>query len=250
MPDKSKMSKRKHGSSVKHYREEGILPEALINYLALLGWNPGTEQEIFSIDELIAAFDITKINKSGAVFDREKLLWFNREYIQRMSAEAFTAYAEPVFRESMEKRGVAYQAQVFASLIPLLMQSVSTSSELAEKCGAGEYDYFFTAPDIASDINSAKIPQKGDSKENAARHLGALHEKLSTLDAAMFSTAERLKDEVWEYATIEGRGSVLWPMRFALSGRDTSPDPFQIASVIGKDETLSRIQRAKDALSL
>lgn len=246
MPDKSKMSKRKHESSVRHYREEGILPDALINYLALLGWNPGTEQEIFSIQELIAAFDIAKINKSGAVFDREKLLWFNREYIQRMSPEAFTAYAEPAFRAGIEKRGIAYREGVFTSLIPLLMQSISTSGELADKCEAGEYDYFFVAPSI----DTKKLPQKGDASEIAARHLGVLHEKLSALDAAMFSTPERLKDEVWEYATIEGRGSVLWPMRYALSGRDRSPDPFQIASLIGKDETLRRIQSAKDALSL
>lgn len=246
MADKSKMSKRKHESSVKHYREEGILPNALINYLALLGWNPGTEQELFTLDELVKVFDVAKIGKSGAVFDREKLLWFNREYIQKMSAEEFTGYAEFAFKAAIEKRGVPYSAAVFTLLIPLLMQSASTSGEIADKSAAGEYDYFFTSPEV----DAAKLPQKKDSAETAAKHLGRVHELLSAVSEDSFSTPERLKDTVWEYATMEGRGSVLWPTRYALSGMEKSPDPFQIASIIGKEETLARLLRAQAALSL
>lgn len=246
MADKSKMSKRREGSSVKYYRDLGILPEALINYIALLGWNPGTEQEIFSIDELLAAFEIEKIGKSGAVFDPEKLRWYNREYLNRLTSDEFTAYIEPTLREALEARSMSLASEMFEKILPIVRERVSTLQELREMVGAGEFDCFFAEPVL----DAAKIPQKGVDKAIALEHLDYIHELWTNLGEESYSNPERLKISLWEYAAREGRGNVLWPLRYALSGREKSPDPFMIASIVGKDKTLSRIAAARAQLTL
>ncbi len=234
MADKSKMSKRREGSSVKYYRDQGILPEALINYVALLGWNPGTEQELFSIDELVDAFDISQVGKSGAVFDAEKLRWYNREYLNKLSDEEFAAYVRPVVGEGMS-----------AKVLGVIRERISSLADLREMLEAGELDFFSRAPSL----DVAKIPQKGTDAGVAAKHLAHVHEIWSGISDESYIDPERLKESVWEYATAEGRGNVLWPLRYALSGREKSPDPFMIASILGKDNTLTRIEVARALLA-
>lgn len=246
MPDKSKMSKRREGSSVKYYRERGILPQALINYIALLGWNPGTEQEIFTLSELIEQFDISLINKSGAVFDSTKLNWYNKTYLAELSDAEFSEYIGADLAAGLSSRGIAGDASMTAKLIPVIRERISSLVELREMIGAGELDCFFSAPAL----DAKDIPQKGTDAATAARHLQKVHELFSGLSDEMFAQPERLKDSVWEYATIEGRGAVLWPTRFSLSGRARSPDPFEIASIIGKKETLSRLENARTLLNV
>lgn len=243
MPDKSKMSKRKHESAVKHFRERGILPEALLNYLALLGWNPGTEQEIFSRDELVELFDIAHVHKSGAVFDVEKLHWFNREYLLRLSDEMFAKYALPTLAEAMQKQLGAYSETVGHALIPLLRQTITTLDDVRTAAHAGEYDFFFTPPVMD---NPKKLLHKEETAAETAGHLGYVRDTLSALSD--FS-AEAVKAALWDYASEHGRGAVLWPLRVALTGKEKSPDPFIVASAIGKDETLKRIDAAMRLLS-
>jgi glutamyl-tRNA synthetase len=244
MPDKSKMSKRREGSSVKHYRDNGILPEALINYIALLGWNPGTEQELFSLDELVQYFDISKIQKSGAVFDEEKLHWFNKEYLSRLSNEAFFAYIDPVFQAAIKDRGIEPQQAITMKIIPIIRERIATYADLERGVREGEYDLFFVEPAIDAGI----LPGKGGTAETAREHLSRVHELLCGLDDEIFADPERLKSVVWDYATEKGRGLVLWPLRYALSGREKSPDPFLIASILGKERTLERISEAQKKL--
>lgn len=246
MGDKSKMSKRREGSSVKYYRDLGILPEALINYIALLGWNPGTEKEIFSMDELIVAFEIEKIHKSGAVFDPEKLRWYNREYLNNLTPRQFAAYIEPTLLGVLQSRDVTVSREMLEKILPVVRERISTLQDLREMIAAGEFDFFFSEPAI----EAAKIPQKGGDKSVAVKHLDYIHQLWSTLRDESFADPERLKESVWEYATREGRGTVLWPLRYSLSGREKSPDPFMIASIIGKDTALSRIQSARAQLAL
>jgi nondiscriminating glutamyl-tRNA synthetase len=246
MSDKSKMSKRREGSSVLYYREQGILPAALLNYVALLGWNPGTDQEIFSLEELVSAFDIAKIQKSGAIFDPEKLRWYNREYLNALSSAEFAAYARAALTEALQARGIALDEAMYAKILPIIRERVSTLQELREMTEAGEWDFFFQAPTLASNM----IAQKGGDKAIAAKHLARIHEIWSGIDVERYDEVERLKESVWEYATAEGRGTVLWPLRYALSGRERSPDPFMIASIIGKEAALARIEAARAALSI
>lgn len=243
MPDKSKMSKRKHESAVKHFRERGILPDALLNYLALLGWNPGTEQEIFSRDELIKLFDIAQVHKSGAVFDVEKLHWFNREYLLRLSDDAFAKYALPTLEEDVRKQLGAYDEMIGHALIPLLRQTITTLDDVRTAARAGEYDFFFTTPTLDT---AGKLLYKEEMSAEALEHLVYVRNVLAEL---LDFSAGSVKAILWDYATERGRGAVLWPLRMALTGKEKSPDPFLVSSVIGKSATLERIDTAIRLLS-
>lgn len=238
-PDKSKLSKRKHGAAIENYRERGFLPEAIINYLALLGWNPGTDEEMFSLQELVTRFSLDQVQRSGAVFDETKLKWFNREYILKLSDNDFSSWVERYLSkettEGMKAKGV------FTSVLPLMKERIHTFGELRDMDAAGEWAYFASSPSYDP---AALVPKKGD-KEGTKTRLEGIADRIGTVTDW---NPESVKAAVWDYAESEGRGNVLWPMRYALSGKDKSPDPFTIAGIIGKDETRKRIQHAIDSL--
>ncbi|MDB5238456.1 MAG: glutamyl-tRNA synthetase, glutamyl-tRNA synthetase [Candidatus Kaiserbacteria bacterium] len=242
--DRSKLSKRTGDVAVKSYREKGFLPQALLNYIAVLGWTAPSGKELLSLTEMIEAFDIRDVHKSGAVFDMEKLRWFNREYILKLTDDEFAAAVLPIMEEGMQGRGLTWDQGMATKLLPVIKERVSVWSDLSEQLAAGEYDLFFKDPTPAAE----EIPGKGNTKAAAATHLAKLHELYIGASAEIFDTPERLKDTVWEYATEQGRGAVLWPMRFSLSGLARSPDPFTIASIIGRDATLRRLDAARQLL--
>ncbi len=243
MPDKSKMSKRKHESSVKHFRDAGILPEALVNYVSLLGWNPGTDQEIFSKDELIQSFDISHIQKSGAIFNMEKLLWFNKQYLHRMRDDDFNAEALRILEEGAQGRGLPFQEDTAHAVVSIIKERISTWSDLRKIINEGELDFFFREPTI----EKAKIPEKKSSSKDSAAHLQYVYQSLTALSDF---TVDTVKNSIWDYASEKGRGSVLWPLRYALTGQERSPDPFTVASILGKEETLKRVNNAIQQLRI
>jgi len=218
--DRSKLSGRHGAVSVTEYKEAGYLPEALINYLALLGWNPGTEQEIFSMDELIQAFDLTKVNKAGAVFNPEKLKWFNKQYISKMSLDEF------------KKVAALFTSDVNEKLWPLLKERTTILSELKD---LSEFDFLSQKPDYQKE----KLNWK-DTPANKAR----LEETKKLVESVTDFTKENVKAALWPLAEKEGKGEVLWPLRIALSGKDKSPDPFILCELLGKEESISRINHA------
>lgn len=232
--NKSKLSKRTGTVSINEYRNEGFLPDALINYIALLGWNPGNDQEIFPHDELIRAFSLGKIQKGGAVFDKEKLTWMNREYLKNLSDDDFLAYLAPSHK---------YPKETFARILPLVRERISTRREFEALIEEGEYEYFFTPPISIS----GGLLWKNASEEDTKARLNKVSSILRELAEEKF-TAEHIKNTLWEFAESEGRGKVLWPFRVALSGKNKSADPFTIASVLGKRETLARITNACEVL--
>lgn len=236
-PDKAKLSKRKHGASVDKYRAQGFLPAAMINYLALLGWNPGTEEEFFTMDDLLKVFDFTKMHKAGAVFDIEKMRWFNRHYLLQLDAASFMNAAFSIMQIELAERGVAWREDRVTHVLPLVRERISVFEDLRMLVKEGEFDFFFSAPSL----DAAKVPEKKSNPSETREHLTFAQTALSNL--ADFS-ADSVKAALWDYATEKGRGSVLWPLRYALSGRDKSPDPFVIAGIIGKEETLTRIAAA------
>jgi glutamyl-tRNA synthetase len=237
MPDKSKMSKRKHETSVKNFREAGILPEALINYVALLGWNPGTDQELFTLAELINAFDISQIQKSGATFDLEKMRWFNREYLHKMRDDDFASEALRSIQEETGKRALPWNEDVAHKLVPVVKERISTWGDLASIIANGELDYFFMRPKL----DTIRIPDKKSSPADAAENLRKV---IALIEHLTHFEAENIKVAVWDYASEKGRASVLWPLRYSLTGADKSPDPFTVASILGKEETLVRVREA------
>ncbi|MBC8465115.1 MAG: glutamate--tRNA ligase [Parcubacteria group bacterium] len=232
-PDKSKLSKRHGAVSLTAYRDMGYEPEALINFLALLGWNPGDEREIFSVEELIAEFSLERIQKGGAVFSTEKLDWVNKEHMKLMPKNDQYARMAPYFEGRDEKRVRAIQS--------LVVERISKWSDIQTLGKEGEWEYFFTAPEYKAE---GLIWKKGDTNE-ALQHLDNLAKAMQSID---YATPETVKEGIWDYAEKEGRGNVLWPLRYALSGREKSTDPFTICSILGRDETLARIETAAKKL--
>ncbi len=225
-PDKSKLSKRHGAVSVVEYREQGFIPEALVNYLALLGWNPGGEQEIFTLPELEKLFTLNRVHKAGAVFDIEKLRWINHEHLKRLPDAVFIERLEAFVGE-----------KVNPALVPLLKERARTLVEA--KNLLAEYDFLHEVTPTAT-----LLTQNGKlTVETSKKHLTEVARLLGELSDESFTT-ENVKGALFPYATAEGRGVVLWPLRTALSGMERSPDPFTIASLIGKEKTLSRIEAA------
>jgi glutamyl-tRNA synthetase len=227
-PDRTKLSKRKHGASIDSYRKQGFLPEAVINYLALLGWNPGTEQELFTLGELVSAFSIERMQKSGAIFDLTKMLWFNQEYLKRLSNEEFIRRLEEFAGAPVDPR-----------LAPILKERSQTLKEAAD---ALQTEFGFLKGAVSP---SAELLLKGAKADGAAvkRHLEKVIGLLEGIPDEAF-TAEKAKEAVFPYATEAGRAGVLWPMRVALSGKEKSPDPFTLAGLLGKEEALLRLAQA------
>jgi glutamyl/glutaminyl-tRNA synthetase len=269
-PDRSKLSKRHGAMAVTEYKDLGYLPEAIVNFLALLGWNPGTEQEIFSTEELIKEFRLEKVQKGGAVFNTEKLDWFNKQYIMKLPGDVlakkmFSALPENILAASWFKK------DIFEKIIPIIQEKIMRFGEVAEV--VNELQFFFAQPvyspemllppkaqgkvqkpevveSVAPSGATAKNSERDTTAENKTKtqkKLDKVIELLQKISEADF-TDENVKIAIWEYATAEGRGNVLWPMRYALTGREKSPDPFVAASILGKDETILRLRAARENL--
>ena len=240
--DRSKLSKRKGSTSITEFREQGYLPEAMLNYLAFLGWNPGTEREIYTIDKLIKHFSLTHVQKSGAVFDAQKLDWFNREHLKRIPQKQATERIIASLSGKTKKLSQYSDVRV-EKATETIIERINTFKELAVLSEKGEFDYLFSAPKM-----EAEIPWKKDSSQSAASTLTDVVKFLEAIQERAF-TKETVKGVVWEYAKEKGKGTVLWPMRVALSGKEKSPDPFTLAEIFGRDETLLRLQRAIQQLT-
>jgi glutamyl-tRNA synthetase len=237
-PDRTKkLGKRDGSKDILDYRKDGFLPEALRNFLALIGWNPGTEQELFSMEELIANFSLEKIQRAGGAFNEEKLLWMNREYLNKLGDSEFATYIAPHLVDPTGTLLTTDQALI-ARLAPTIRERISVASELAAHLGEGEFDFAFGTPTVTP----TQLQWKKDTSPKDA--LPRLTEALRLLETADFSTADTIKAALWDYAEAVGRGELLWPLRVALTGRERSPDPFTVAYIIGKDATRIRLQNA------
>lgn len=224
-PDRTKLSKRRGAKALTEYRDEGYLPEAVINYLALLGWHPEGERELFTLEELERIFTSTRIQKSAGIFDDTKLLWFNQEHLRLLSDEEYKNKLYEYSKKDIDPHS-----------IPLIKERAQTLREAAQL--AEELD--FTKPVELT----TELLLKGAKAEasDVATHIEKAISLISGI-AGNF-TAERVKEHIFPYATEVGRSKVLWPMRVALSGREKSPDPFTLAALIGMEKTLERLGAA------
>ncbi|MBI3633056.1 MAG: glutamate--tRNA ligase [Candidatus Vogelbacteria bacterium] len=229
-PDKTKLSKRHGATSVSDYLAQGYLPQAIINFLALLGWNPGDEREIFSLDGLIREFKLEKVHKNGAVFDIQKLDWMNKEYIRQLNDAKLLEYVMRFLPESVTSLP-NFSVRQLTNFLPILRDRISRFVEITDMALLGELNYFFEKPALTKSLLKTT---------DFISHLISILEKIN--DAEFI--AEKIKLSIWEFATEKGRGNVLWPMRVALSGAEKSPDPFTLAELLGKQETIERLKFA------
>jgi glutamyl/glutaminyl-tRNA synthetase len=237
--NREKISKRKHGEivSVEYYRKNGYVPEALLNFLALLGWNPGHDQEIIGIDEMIEKFSLDKVQKAGAIFNQEKLLWFNRQYIQKMSECEFTTNAKPFLPEWISIGG-----DIFKRLYTILRDKTHKFSDISALFEVGGELSFVKELPVYD--KAMLLWKKNPSAEIAVGHLKTVINLLNTMENKDDFSADNIKSAIWNYAEEKGRGDVLWPFRVALTGQEKSPDPFTSAYILGREECLRRIEKA------
>ncbi len=238
-PDRTKMSKRHGAVSINEYRAQGFIPEAILNYLALLGWNPGGEQELFTLEELVKEFTLERVHKAGAIFDIEKLKWFNHEHLKKLSMLEY----ESKLKEFMERHGEK-APDYLIDIVPELRNRAQTLGEAAEALRVGEFS--FMEKDITVDPLLLVQGAKTDA-ETIKKNLTVVKEMISALPEGKL-TAEGAKEIIFPYATEVGRAGVLWPLRVALSGKEKSPDPFVLLGLLGKEVSIARIAEASQLL--
>ncbi|HQT92308.1 MAG TPA: glutamate--tRNA ligase [Candidatus Kryptobacter bacterium] len=231
-PDKSKLSKRQGDVAVEDYRDKGYLKEALVNFIALLGWNPGDEREIFSLAELEKEFSLEKVNKSGAVFNVEKLNWLNFQHLRRQTdGEVLSMLKAHLSKMSIDPS--KFSDRYLLEVITAMRERVSFIKDFTEKS-----PYFFNAP---KEYDPAVIKKRW--KPQSAEYLRELSKAFSDLtdpqkvdyEEALHRSAESLK---------VGNGELIHPLRLAVSGMGEGPGLFDIVSIIGKEETMRRINSA------
>jgi glutamyl-tRNA synthetase len=230
--DRSKLSKRQGDVSVSDYMNKGYLPEALVNFVAFLGWNPGGERELFTLSELVAEFDTKKINKTGAVFNHEKLLWFNKEYLKNMTVADVYEKAGPWLTEEQKK-----DWEKATRAISLEKERVSLLSELPEAI-----KFVYELPDYPKELLVWKKGSMTDTKD-VLPFLEKVLEGISEKDWSRVSIEKEIMGLI--ASKNYKNGNVLWPLRVSLSGQENSPGPFEIAEVLGKTESLRRVQLAQ-----
>ena len=223
----------KTGEVSSGYRESGYFPEAVVNFLALLGWNPGTEQELFSLEELVEAFDISKCSKSGAKFDYQKGIWFNHEYILRKSNEEIADLFAPI----VANNGVDESMERIRTVVSLMKDRVSFVRELWDLCS-----FFFLPP---TEYDEKTVRKRW--KEYSAQQMTELAEVLEGIDD--FSV-EGQEPVVMKWVEDNGYklGDIMNAFRLALVGIGKGPGMFDISAFLGKEETLRRLRRAVEVL--
>ena len=266
--DRSKLSKRHATTALDQYIKEGYLPEAIVNFIAFLGWNPGEDREIYSMGSLIKDFSLEKCQKSGAIFNQRKLLWLNGFYIRQKNITKLTELCipylikanlieeikdehklPPVFgQELVGQRYSVTATQEIVDILYLEKIIVLYQERLKILSEINDLVDFFFVKEVNYDLKL--LAWKEANNDLISKALNLLEEKLSTVEIDQWNVqnlqsiigpeAEKFKDG--------NRGYVLWPMRVALSGKQASAGPFEIAQMLGKEKTLQRIKFAKDLI--
>jgi nondiscriminating glutamyl-tRNA synthetase len=270
-PDRSKLSKRHGATSLSDYKKQGYLAEALVNFMAFLGWNPGNEQEIFSLEQLNKEFSLEKIQKGGAIFNIEKLNWYNGHYLRQLDLNKLTELCIPhliggklikpnfKFEQDPPAYGAYFLKQKYTiakskeeistekikQIVNLEKERIHKLSEIGEMT-----DFFFIEPKYKPGL----LAWKETKKSEIIKFLEILDSILCDVKPEDFTTyklKEILMPEAEKCLSADGkidRGKLLWPLRVALSGKEKSPGPFEIAEILGKEKTLKRIALAKKIL--
>jgi glutamyl-tRNA synthetase len=250
-----KLGKRDGAKDILEYRAEGFLPDAMVNFLALIGWNPGkdasgAEKEVMSRDELVRLFTLEKIQKAGAVFNEEKLLWMNKQHLAKLSDEEFTLKMKDFLPKDFSPN-----MDMLPRLIPLIREKIHVFNEIPALF-APEGELSFIDGRVFSDSSISKESLMWRDEKDISQtkvHLKFVIDTLGQLSensggSTDSFTASTVKAAIWPYAEKIGKGNVLWPMRYSLSGKEKSPDPFIMAGILGKAETLRRLSLAFNML--
>ena len=235
-PDKSKLSKRQGDVAVEDYLTKGYLPEALLNFIAFLGWNPGDERELFSLKELIEEFSLERVRKSGSIFDTKKLDWLNGQYIRKMDLEKLTQLCLPYLKQ----KNITKDHNLAKKIVWLEQERLTRLDEVGDKT------QFLLADKL--DYSPELLIWKKSGKDDAIEKL-ILAKNILQKNKANDNSLENITQALLPVAKEVGVGNFMWPLRIALTGQEASPGPFEVASVLGVEKTLERIEKAIDLLS-
>lgn len=224
--------KSESGEIFSGYREDGYLPEAVLNMLAFLGWNPGTEQEIFSLEELVETFDLQRVNKAGAKFDPEKTKWFQNQYFQKLDISTLTRE----FQKFLASKGIETNLDL-QRIVALLKERATFVSDLWD-----QGSFFFNTP--------ASYDEKASAKAFKEETPTLLIQVINILDGIENFSVENLSEKIKTWISSEniGFGKVMMPLRLALVGEMKGPEVFDIISILGKEETIFRLRNAVAAM--
>jgi len=246
-PDKSKLSKRQGDVAVEDYLKKGYLPEALLNFILLLGWNPKTEEEIFSLEEMIKRFDLSGVNKTGAIFNTEKLNWINGAYIRKMDLDKLTMLSVPYLVEAgiIKVSSIKYQVLSSGEEIDFeyLKKVVALEQERMKKLSEiGELVKFIFADKL--EYEKELLIWKKISFDEVVKNLELAYDELKKIGEKDFGkdNLEKVLQSLMEKNNIKA-GELLWPLRASLTGLKASPGPFEVAEVLGKEKVLERIKK-------
>jgi len=221
------------GERSKGYKESGYFPDAFVNMLALLGWNPGTEQEIFTMEELIQAFSLERVGKSGSKFDPEKAKWFNHQYLQNKPLEEITA----AYTAQLSKKGIVADKEKAYAIVGLVRERVNFVSELWDQTA-----FFFIAPDT---YDEQTVKKKW--KEDTPLILQKLMDVLNGLEDFSAASIDHALHSFMELHGV-GAGKLMIALRISLVGAGTGPDLKSIMELLGKEEVMARIKRAAERI--
>src|SRR5436190_3970895 len=222
--DRKRLSKRTGATSAEEYRDLGIVPQALFNFLTLLGWSPGGDREIFTQEEAAAIFDLSQVHKAPAVFDAEKLFWVNGQYLMRMSPDEVLKHLRPFL-----------PGDVPLAIVELYQKRARTLREMAD-----QMSFFFAADDaIEYEEEAAKKHLKGDGLEDALREMRNVLASVEPFDVVATEAVVRAAAGKCGL----GAGKMIHPLGLALTGRGSSPPVFDVAVVLGRERTLRRLDR-------
>ena len=241
-PDRSKLSKRHGATSVGEFKEQGYLKEALVNYLTLLGWSPGGDREIFSVEETIKEFSLDKVSKTAAVYDINKLAWINGNYLRTLDLDYVTKEAIPflIEKELISYDEVEKKYDYIKRVVDAVREKVKLLSEIADASG-----YFFKDVEEYDPKGVKKRFMKDNVIELLTKGMEALE---NTSDFSVESVEKAYRDLIEELG-IKG-GDIIHPTRLALSGRTVGPGLFDIISILGKEECIKRMKKAIEFIKL
>ncbi len=243
-PDRTKMSKRKTQTAIADYRAQGFIPEALVNFLALLGWSTGTEEEILTLDHLAGRFDLEHVQKGGAVFDRERLEWLNGQWIRRLEAEDLIERLEP-FLETERDAGRIDRVptpEELRPLVPIIQERLPTLAAIGDLVG------FLWVDDVTVDP-AILVPKRWD-RVTTLIALRAARETISGSVGAVTFEADELEPPLRALAEERGwkAGDLFMAIRVAATGRTATPPLFDSLVALGRERTLARLDRAIETL--
>ncbi len=229
--DRTKLSKRYAETAMLQYREAGYLPEAMLNFLVLLGWHPKADREVLTREEMIREFDLARVQKAGAIFSPEKLDWLNAQHLKRLSDAELLERLEPFWPKS---RGEEPRERKLAA-VRLVRERARTLKDFAEYT-----EFLYELPDYEPQV----LVHKQSDAARATQAIQELEQALEALPEAAFLSREKLAEAVAPLAEKYGKGPIFWPLRVAVSGMAASPDPLDIMLVLGQTESLRRVRLA------